>query len=143
MTTVSLATCFDQLGLPAQTTAQEGERKNPKLTGNQKGLKVKKATNSGLNSLPQRQLYPHGVSLKYARKLGKKTQKTKKQKQKTLTVQDNEEIEVFNHSGKGSVAYLQNGGSLLYFNPCKMLGWTVRQLTNENLFLYSVVHMVD
>lgn len=88
LTPVSLASYYSQLGLPAQTTAQEGERKNPKSTGNQTGLQVEKATKSGLNSLPQRQLHPHGVSLEYSRKLGKKelkgkkTPKTKKQKQK-------------------------------------------------------------
>lgn len=51
-----------------------------------KGLKVEKATNSGFSSLSQRQLHPHGISLKHVRKLGKKEQR------KILAILDNEEM---------------------------------------------------
>lgn len=52
---VSLASRYEQ-GLPAQTTAQEGGKKESQIDRKSKGLKVEKATNSGFNSLPQRQL---------------------------------------------------------------------------------------
>ena len=65
---VSLASCCDQGGLPAPTTAQEGGEEDSKMDRKSKGLKVEQATHSGFSSLPQRQLHPHGISIKFMRK---------------------------------------------------------------------------
>lgn len=140
LTMVSSASSCHQLGLPAQTVSQEAG-KNLKWTGNQKRLKVEKATNSSFNGLPQKQLHLHGISLKYMRKLGEKEQRKKKQKKLAILV--NEKIEVFNYPRKGSRAYHLNGSFLLYFNSCRILTKVVHQLINENLFLHFAVHIVD
>lgn len=68
LTTVSLVSSCDQLGLPAQITALGGGKKESEMDRKSKGLKVEKATNSGFSNLSQRQLHPHGISLKYTRK---------------------------------------------------------------------------
>lgn len=99
----------------ASPNSYAGREKESKMDRKLKRLKVEKATNSGFNSLPQRQLYPHGITLKHMRKLGEKEQRKK------LAILDNEKIEVFNYPRKVSSAYHLNGSFLLYFNPCRML----------------------
>lgn len=132
---------------PSNCTGR-GKKESKTDRKSKKGQKWKRPPTLTL-TVPTKTAIPPGISPKYARMLeksrlrGKKTPKTKNQKSRTKRPQDNEEIGVFNHSGKVSKAYLRNESSLLYFNPCKMFGWTICQWINENLLLYSVVHRVD
>lgn len=137
---VSLASSCDQLGLPAQTTAQEGENKNAKLTGNPRGWKWKRPPTRAL-AVSHKGSLPPGWSLKRKTMLRKKEKGEKKMK--TTSHLEKEEIEVFSHPRKVSRACLPNRTSLLYGNPWGMLGWAGHPLINENLFLPSVIHMVD
>lgn len=137
---VSLASSCDQLGLPAQTTAQEGENKNAKLTGNPRGWKWKRPPTRAL-AVSHKDSLPPGWSLKRKTMLRKKEKGEKKMK--TTSHLEKEEIEVFSQPRKVSRACLPNRTSLLYGNPWGMLGWAGHPLINENLFLPSVIHMVD
>ena len=103
-----LTSCYAQQGLPAQTTAQEVEKKECQTDRKSIALNVEGATNPDFNSLPQRQLYPYGIY-----QVQEKGMKELRGGKKKLANPDNEEINVFKCPGRVSRAYLRNGGSLL------------------------------
>lgn len=102
-----LISCYAQQGLPAQTTAQEVEKKECQIDRRSIALKVEEAANPDFNSLLQRQLYHYGIY--QVQEKGMKELRGKKK----LANPDNEETNVFNCPGRVSRAYLRNGGSLL------------------------------